>query len=195
MHDRVPAKPGQYQAVITASEFTKLQNGQSAVITMTRDDQPTQEGTPYNKASVLPDEVAALICPDVADPTPADAFAALLPLLGGTMKGVLGMGGNRITDLAMPSRKGDAVNRGYIDAFRAYSFSGSSPLDLLKDNWADVREGSFVIFGTVSGTAYVYIGLKASGSGDYGAALRFNYGADGLTLYRNANGTWYTHEH
>ena len=37
----------------------------------------SQPGTPYNKESVLPDSVAQLICPDVEDPTPADALRSL----------------------------------------------------------------------------------------------------------------------
>ena len=36
-----------------------------------------QVGTPYNKASVLPDPVAQIICPEKTDPTPADAFKNL----------------------------------------------------------------------------------------------------------------------
>ena len=78
MHDRIPGAPGQYKAIITAEELLKMQSGKQFVITMTRDDHPLAEGTPYNKASVLPDDVANLICPKVTDPTPADAFMGLL---------------------------------------------------------------------------------------------------------------------
>ncbi len=77
MTDRVPGAPGQYQVVITPDEFAKLQNGESAIMTLTRDDQPITVGTPYSKAAVLPDELAALICPSVVDPTPADAYRGL----------------------------------------------------------------------------------------------------------------------
>lgn len=77
MKDRQPGAPGQYKAVITAAEQQKMQAGEAFVITMTRDDQPLVEGTPYNKASVLPDDLAELICPDVLDPTPADALRSL----------------------------------------------------------------------------------------------------------------------
>ncbi len=65
MKDRVSRSPGQYKAVI---------NGVESVITLTRDDQPEVEGTPYNKESVLPDDVANDLCPGIDDPTPADAF-------------------------------------------------------------------------------------------------------------------------
>lgn len=77
MQDRQPGAPGQYKAKIADAELQKMQYGEPFVITMTRDDQPLVEGTPYNKASVLPDELAALICPDLLDPTPADAFRGL----------------------------------------------------------------------------------------------------------------------
>lgn len=77
MTDRTPGAPGQYKAVITAAEFSKMQTGQQFTITMTRDDQPITEGTPYSKAAVLPDELAAVLCPSIVDPTPADAFSAL----------------------------------------------------------------------------------------------------------------------
>lgn len=77
MHDRVPGAPGQYKASVSVEELAKMQAGEQFVITMARDDQPIKEGTPYNKAAVLPDDVAAEICPDVPDPTPADAFREL----------------------------------------------------------------------------------------------------------------------
>lgn len=77
MTDRQPGAPGQYKAVIDAAELQKMQAGEQFVITMTRDDQPIIEGTPYNKASVLPDELASKLCPSVTDPTPADALDGL----------------------------------------------------------------------------------------------------------------------
>lgn len=77
MTDRVPGAPGQYIAVIQAEELGKLQNGENFIITLTRDDQPITPGTPYSKASVLPDELAAVICPGVEDPAPKDALQAL----------------------------------------------------------------------------------------------------------------------
>lgn len=77
MKDRIPGAPGQYKAVVTEEELLKMQAGEAFVITMTRDDQPIEEGTPYNKAAVLPDVLAQQLCPDIEDPTPADAFDAL----------------------------------------------------------------------------------------------------------------------
>ena len=77
MQDRQPGAPGQYKAILTAAEFQKLQAGEQFTITLTRDDQPIVEGTPYSKAAVLPDDLAAKICPGVLNPSPADAFSAL----------------------------------------------------------------------------------------------------------------------
>lgn len=98
MKDRVPGAPGQYKALVTETELQKMHAGEQFTITMTRDDQPIVEGTPYSKAAVLPDALAQLLCPDKEDPTPADALAALLPLSGGTMTGPVNMGGNGINN-------------------------------------------------------------------------------------------------
>ena len=78
MTDRQPGAPGQYILTVDASAAQNILIGQPVTVTLTRDDQPLVEGTPYNKASVLPDELANKICPTVADPTPADAYAGLL---------------------------------------------------------------------------------------------------------------------
>lgn len=78
MHDRQPGAPGQYKMTIDAAELQKLLAGETCTVVLTRDDQPVAQGTPYNKASVLPDELAARICPSVLDPTPADAFRNLI---------------------------------------------------------------------------------------------------------------------
>ena len=77
MKDRVPGAPGRYQGSLSVSEFEKLQKGKPFAITLTRDDAPIVAGTPYSKAAVLPDALAAKLCPGVDDPSPADALAAL----------------------------------------------------------------------------------------------------------------------
>ena len=107
MKDRQPGAPGQYKAIIDAVELQKMQSGEQFVITMTRDDQPLVEGTPYNKASVLPDDLATLICPDVLDPTPADAlnrlrkrkYAAVLSATGWVESGGMYTQGISIADI------------------------------------------------------------------------------------------------
>lgn len=78
MHDRQPGAPGQYKMKIDAAQLQLLMAGEVCSVILTRDDQPIAAGTPYNKASVLPDSVAARICPSVTDPTPADAFQNLI---------------------------------------------------------------------------------------------------------------------
>lgn len=77
MTDRQPGAPGQYTLNIEAAELQKFLSGASCTVVLTRNDQPVVEGTPYNKASVLPDDLAAQICPSIADPTPADALRGL----------------------------------------------------------------------------------------------------------------------
>lgn len=78
MTDRVPGAPGQYILTVSAAEAQKILTGEPVTITLKRDDQPLVEGTPYNKASVLPDELAAILCAGISDPTPADAYLGLL---------------------------------------------------------------------------------------------------------------------
>lgn len=75
----------------------------------------SQIGTPYNTASVLPNSVANKICPEIPNPNPADAFAGLLPLRGGTMTGVISMGGYKITGLGAPTADTDASTKEYVD--------------------------------------------------------------------------------
>ena len=77
MTDRQPGAPGQYILTVEASEAQNLLIGAPVTVTLKRDDQPVVEGTPYNKASVLPDELALQLCPAVTDPTPADALNGL----------------------------------------------------------------------------------------------------------------------
>ena len=112
MRDRVPGAPGQYKAVITAAELQKLQGGKTFAITLSRDDNPVVVGTPYSKAAVLPDALAAMLCPDNDDPTPADAFEALRCMakkaaIGGDEWSAAGnpitvnMGENRIESVAV----------------------------------------------------------------------------------------------
>lgn len=78
MTDRQPGAPGQYIMTVDPSVSQKLLTGEPVAVVLKRDDMPIVEGTPYNKASVLPDELAAKICPEYEDPTPADAYGGLL---------------------------------------------------------------------------------------------------------------------
>ena len=77
MTDRLPNSPGKYSAVVTGGELQKMQTGKPFAITLQLDDDPVREGTPYSKAAVLPDELAAKLCPEAEDPAPKDAFRGL----------------------------------------------------------------------------------------------------------------------
>lgn len=78
MTDRQPGAPGQYKFTVDPSVAQNILIGETVPVTIVRDDQPVVEGTPYNKAAVLPDELAQRVCPQVPDPTPADAYRGLL---------------------------------------------------------------------------------------------------------------------
>lgn len=78
MKDRISRKPGRYTATVPGEDIPDLQAGKPFSITLTRDDDPEVIGTPYSKAAVLPDSLAEEICPDVEDPTPADAFNGII---------------------------------------------------------------------------------------------------------------------
>lgn len=118
MTDRQPGAPGQYKAVITAEELGKMENGEQFAITMVRDDQPIVEGTPYSKAAVLPDDLASAICPDVVDPTPADALSGLYTSKAPSGFGLGEQNGRRCTDC------NEAVQNGW------YRLSGSGCLNV-----------------------------------------------------------------
>lgn len=77
MRDRVPGAPGKYKAQISQEEFYKMEGGEPFSLKIVRDDDPKDEGTPINKETLLPDDVAAAICPEVEEPVPADALIAL----------------------------------------------------------------------------------------------------------------------
>ena len=144
MQDRQPGAPGQYKAILTAAEFQKMQAGEQFTITMTRDDQPIVEGTPYSKSAVLPDELAAIICPDVLNPTPADALSALLPRNGrSTMTGDLDMGSHRVKNVADPEEDGDAVPLKYAEDHFAPAGYGLGGSCITVDHWDNATANGF----------------------------------------------------
>lgn len=69
MQDRVPTYPGRVKLTPVS--------GQENTYDMVRADEPTQEGTPLNKASLLSDETAAALELSQSDPTVNDALYAL----------------------------------------------------------------------------------------------------------------------
>ena len=78
MQDRVPVNPG--RVLITPEN-----GGAAYYATMTRADNPTQEGTPLNKNTLLKDTTAALFGLD-ASAVPDDVFNAVKGLLDGGVK-------------------------------------------------------------------------------------------------------------
>lgn len=90
MTDRIPGAPGRCKAVVTGEELQKLRAGEEFAITLRRDDKPIREGTPYSKAAVLPDALAATLCPGVDDPAPKDALAALYTQKADTVRRATG---------------------------------------------------------------------------------------------------------
>lgn len=77
MKNRIPGNPGKYSAIVPLDEVEKIQSGEPFSITIRRNDNPIEEGTPFSKETILPDTVAEQICPNNPDPTPADAFASM----------------------------------------------------------------------------------------------------------------------
>lgn len=154
MTDRVPGAPGRYSGSLPDGELQKLQRGESFAITLTRDDAPIVEGTPYSKAAVLPDELAAKLCPGVADPAPKDALAALYKITAQGVSGnwayrkwengvaecwcsgvTLAYEGSRILSrwITMPfSMRDVVVSMTIVDAESAYLRQGQSVLSYLR---------------------------------------------------------------
>ena len=69
MKDRIPTKPGRVR-------LTPSADGEDLFV-LERADEPSQEGTPLNKASLLSDATAALMGLEQADPTVDDALASV----------------------------------------------------------------------------------------------------------------------
>ena len=73
MKDRVPLYPGRVKLTPVS--------GQENTYDMVRADEPTQEGTPLNKASLLSDETAAALKLPQSDPTVNDALYVLKQIM------------------------------------------------------------------------------------------------------------------
>lgn len=69
MKDRVSGKPGRVKVT--------YDDGESVEVTLTRADQPVEEGTPLNKASLLSDAACDVLGLDRANSVPSDAFLAI----------------------------------------------------------------------------------------------------------------------
>lgn len=71
MLDRVPASGKANRIKITLDDGTEIEGVLSYA------DDATQEGSYYNKANVLPDEVCTMLGIDTSESEPKDAFTAL----------------------------------------------------------------------------------------------------------------------
>lgn len=98
MKDRTPTKPGRVRLVPVT--------GQTNIYDMSMADEPTEVGTPLNKANLLSDAAAAAVWPNSApaDPVPSDAFAELAVrdkvLLDTTTTSNISSGGSKTETLA-----------------------------------------------------------------------------------------------
>lgn len=183
MTDRVPGAPGQYQAVLSEEAFAKMQAGEPFTITLTRDDQPITEGTPYSKAAVLPDALAQLLCPDIEDPTPADALAALLPLSGGTMTGDLDMDSHNVSNVNNMAVRSLVLN--FLNGVRVRAMGNHSSAS--KDFTLDRGGYSAYLFVAHSATDTVDAGsgslyFVATGQGSTKVVAQKIWGADNLSF-------------
>lgn len=183
MNDRVPGAPGQYQLTITPEEFQKLQSGQTGVVTLKRDDKPITEGTPYSKAAVLPDELAQKICPEVTDPTPAEAIGSLLALNGSTpMSGDLEMAGHSITNVKDPVKDGDAVNLRF--------YKENKHISGKKLYTGQLNPGSSANVPGISKYTCILVRLGRAGESVYGTPIAC-YAYNGVD-FRGSSGSCYT---
>jgi hypothetical protein len=138
MKDRIPVYPGRIQLVPSPAD--------DDLFILTRADDPTQEGTPLNKASLLSDATAALIGLTGSDPTVNDALA----YLGGYYSRI--HSGTAAPGLDTPAKRGDIYvqdnggGRRYIYVCDAV---GDKPVDL-GEQW---ERGSLVASGVTNSAA------------------------------------------
>ena len=189
MTDRIPGAPGRCKAVVTGEELQKMQAGEEFAITLRRDDQPIKEGTPYNKASVLPDELADALCPGLQDPAPKDALLALQAQKADTGRPITG-NDIAISDGAEAPLRGLRIF-GYRHGFdegaeNVVGGKGSVTVNVMGKNIADVRK--FSANSTISTpTSNVVL------SNSYGTTISANTG-DSITVtqskYSGSNGSY-----
>lgn len=102
---------------------------------------------------------------DVSTAAQQVSDAALLKS-GGTMRGNIAMGGNKVTGLPTPTGDSEAVNKGYVDKIENYTLiktitltEDANSIDLITKSENIVLEGSFfivgaIIFGTTDTTPF-----------------------------------------
>lgn len=175
MRDRIPVNPG--RVLITP------ENGSAAYYaTMTRADNPTQEGTPLNKASLLKDATAALFGLGT-DAVPDDALNAIKTLINGA---------NANADTKAKVATGSYTGTGTygIDSPNSLTFDFPPKLLIFIDSYGHVMENQSndtnhdeLLIGNpqVLGTAYTKWGFP---SAYYNSTSSYSKRSeDGKTLY------------
>ncbi|MCB6366539.1 hypothetical protein LI291_10185 [Intestinibacillus massiliensis] len=109
MKDRIPGKPGRVE--LRYDDGTKVQ------VTMTRADEPVEEGTPLCKATLLPDYVCDTLNIDRETSTPGDALLAVPGVLGKALLKIKAMhwDGSGYANLQITGLTGIAADRCYTD--------------------------------------------------------------------------------
>ena len=93
MKDRISGSPGRYRAIVETSDLQNMKDGYPFNITLSRDDDPIEDGTPYCKDTILPDDVADALCPGMTNPNPADALRSVASAID-ALRTSSGGGGN-----------------------------------------------------------------------------------------------------
>lgn len=148
MQDRVPLYPGRVKLTPVA--------GQENVYDMVRQDQPTQEGTPLNKNSLLKDATAALFQLG-ADAVPDDVFNKIVELFSSVGNVIVGeyTGTGSSTKITFPKNP-------FLVIIGGISVSSSSTtldsLAIIPSFLGSQSAGSFDSSGNIQ-NGYVYFSL------------------------------------
>lgn len=207
MTDRLPNSPGKYSAVVAGGELQKMQTGKPFAITLQLNDDPVKEGTPYSKAAVLPDELAAKLCPETEDPAPKDAFRGLWEkkadsirrksgtvisaddAAGTPLKGLKVCGKTMQNRVPTPDAPVELVSVGAGGSI-GVTVAGKNLFDDSKADY-DTKHPVFA----PAGTAFTFSVFTTSGNRQVNYRLDY---ADGSGVLRelvstnSANGVWYT---
>ena len=164
MQDRVPVNPGR---VLIAPE-----DGSPAYYaTMTRADNPTQEGTPLNKASLLKDVTAVKFDLD-GNAVPDDVFGVLSRLHGGLC--------NEHVWAKMEDREEDVIVKASSTTNVTFAANGS---DTVFYTAAELVDGAIVLSGKRTGSYTTGVNCYVSKSGVYYYLVEYS-------AYSNPNVTY-----
>ena len=175
MKDRIPLYPGRVKMTPVS--------GQANIYDMERADQPTQEGTPLNKATLLSDATAAALGLAGDDPTVDEALATLMPGWVGdiriTTRADLGdnwllCNGDQVSAAEYPELAGILSSRLKNKWFQAKDiWSGTS--NYFKINCITYANSYWV----AGGLLYDSAGMSSSSSYKYQGAIAYATSPDG----------------